>query len=162
MHLKILWLFTAVVLFVFVEIVVQKEVVLANGQTMLLQLAPVDPRSLIQGDYMALDYAIARSIPYDEDIHTGFVVVKLDAQNIAAFVRVHNPAIPLAQGEHILRYKKGSWRNQIGANAFFFQEGHAQYYSSARYGEIKAEKDGKSVLVGLRNEKLEPLGPPQK
>ena len=29
---------------------------------MLLELAPVDPRSLIQGDYMRLDYAIARDL----------------------------------------------------------------------------------------------------
>ncbi|MFX7329222.1 GDYXXLXY domain-containing protein, partial [Acinetobacter baumannii] len=34
----------------------QKEMLLKEGQLVLLPLAPVDPRSLMQGDYMALRY----------------------------------------------------------------------------------------------------------
>jgi uncharacterized membrane-anchored protein len=40
--------------------VLDKERLLASGTPVLLELAPVDPRSLIQGDYMELDYAISR------------------------------------------------------------------------------------------------------
>ena len=36
-----------------------KEAIIRDGRTVLLRLAPVDPRSLIQGDYMALRYGIA-------------------------------------------------------------------------------------------------------
>ena len=36
--------------------VYQKEQTLKEGQLVLLQLAPVDPRSLMQGDYMRLNY----------------------------------------------------------------------------------------------------------
>ena len=32
--------------------VVQKEALLRDGTPLLIELAPVDPRSLIQGDYM--------------------------------------------------------------------------------------------------------------
>jgi uncharacterized membrane-anchored protein len=39
-----------------------KQHVLAHGQTVLLPLAPVDPRSLIQGDYMVLRYELEREI----------------------------------------------------------------------------------------------------
>lgn len=35
---------------------------LANGRVVLLELAPVDPRSLMQGDYMALGYALENDI----------------------------------------------------------------------------------------------------
>ena len=42
----------------------QKEEIKANGETVLLELAPVDPRSLMQGDYMRLRYAIERSQSY--------------------------------------------------------------------------------------------------
>ena len=35
--------------------VYQKEQTLKDGQLVLLQLAPVDPRSLMQGDYMRLN-----------------------------------------------------------------------------------------------------------
>lgn len=42
--------------------VYQKEQTLKDGQLVLLQLAPVDPRSLMQGDYMRLNYKEASSI----------------------------------------------------------------------------------------------------
>ena len=43
-------------------LVMDKERVVADGTPVLLELAPVDPRSLIQGDYMQLDYALARNL----------------------------------------------------------------------------------------------------
>ena len=47
----------------------------------------------------------------------------------------------------------------MGAESFFFQEGHAAYYEKARYGEIRVAADGKSVLEGLCDEQFKPLGP---
>jgi len=38
------------------------ERTLADGRVLLLELAPVDPRSMMQGDYMALRFAAAREI----------------------------------------------------------------------------------------------------
>ena len=35
----------------------QKEQTLRDGQLVLFELAPVDPRSLMQGDYMSLRYS---------------------------------------------------------------------------------------------------------
>ncbi|KIG15596.1 putative membrane protein [Enhygromyxa salina] len=43
----------------------QKERVLSTGQTVLLPLAPVDPRSLMQGDYMILRYEL------EDELDTG-------------------------------------------------------------------------------------------
>jgi uncharacterized membrane-anchored protein len=40
----------------------EKEKVVANGQTFLLELAPVDPRSIMQGDYMILNYDILSNL----------------------------------------------------------------------------------------------------
>ena len=39
--------------------VFQKERILKDGKLILLELAPVDPRSLMQGDYMELWYKIS-------------------------------------------------------------------------------------------------------
>src|SRR2546421_13010239 len=39
--------------------VVRKERLLENGSVVYLELAPVDPRSLMQGDYMALRFKLA-------------------------------------------------------------------------------------------------------
>ena len=41
--------------------VFQKEQTLKDGQLVLLPLAPVDPRSLMQGDYMSLNYEVNSS-----------------------------------------------------------------------------------------------------
>ena len=38
----------------------QKEQIKNQGDIVLLELAPVDPRSLMQGDYMRLRYAVER------------------------------------------------------------------------------------------------------
>ncbi len=135
--------------------VVRKEALLRNGDIVLVELAPVDPRSLIQGDYMRLDYALARSAdaswPRD-----GRMVVRLDERNIARFVRRHEGET-LAAGERLLQYRRRSGRVRVGSDAFFFQEGHASRYADARYGELRVDASGGSVLVGLRDAELRPL-----
>ncbi|NNK63688.1 MAG: GDYXXLXY domain-containing protein, partial [Gemmatimonadetes bacterium] len=40
----------------------EKEQVVRTGQTIYVTLAPVDPRSLMQGDYMALRFRLAEDI----------------------------------------------------------------------------------------------------
>jgi len=136
----------------------QKERTLASGTPMLLELAPVDPRSLIQGDYMRLDYAIARSIN-DQDgwPKDGLLVVRLDSVGVARFVRRHEPNAPLAAGERLLRYRRRDQRVRVGSDAFHFQEGSADHFAHARYGELRVDGKGTSVLVGLRDERRAPL-----
>ena len=40
----------------------QREQLLGSGRVVILELAPVDPRSLMQGDYMALTFAAGREV----------------------------------------------------------------------------------------------------
>lgn len=149
--------------------IVQKERLLANGKLMLLELAPVDPRSLIQGDYMRLDYAVARGLsgpggrlddaarPVPAVPRDGHIVVQLDDRGIASFVRWHRPEVPLAPGEHLLQYRRRGSTIRIATDAFYFQEGHATRYDRARYGELRVDESGGSVLVGLRDSLQRPL-----
>jgi len=137
-------------------LIVKKEDTLANGRTVLLGLAPVDPRSLMQGDYMVLRYAIAEVIPESQLSGKGCIVVSLDENDVAKFVRIHKGE-GLQAGEHLLFYRnRGGLR--LGAESFMFQERHADLYSEARYGELKVDESGASVLVGLRGENFKPLG----
>ncbi len=136
----------------------QKERVLTSGTPMLLELAPVDPRSLMQGDYMRLDYAIARSISGQNGWpRDGLLVVTLDSAGIARYVRRYAPSVPLAAGERLLRYRKRDTRVRVGSDAFHFQEGKAKYFAKARYGELRVDAQGTSVLVGLRDDRRAPL-----
>lgn len=137
----------------------QNEWVLATGTPVLLELAPVDPRSLMQGDYMNLTYSIAQwQEEMDALARDGHLVIALDENGVAKFVRIHTPETPLAPGELLLRYRVRNGRVRLGAEAFFFQEGHASRYVGARYGELRVAANWNSVLVGLRDRNRRPLG----
>lgn len=157
---KAVFLVGAVVVFgVIGGLIVHKEHVLASGKTVLLRLAPRDPRSLIQGDYMVLRYELATG-PAEAAVAKGpadgRLVIRLDPKGVAQFVRIHKGEATAAD-ELLLRYRRrGGLR--LGAESFFFQEGHAGRYEKARYGELKVSPSGQSVLVGLRDEDFRRLG----
>jgi uncharacterized membrane-anchored protein len=149
----------ALVVVALTSLVVRKEAVLAHGTPLLLELAPVDPRSLIQGDYMVLNYAISQELRYDDSLPSdGRLVLRLDELGVGRFVRVHEAGTPLQPGELLLRYRMREGRVRLGAESFFFQEGHAERYARAKYGELRVQPDGNSVLVGLRDVERRPLG----
>jgi uncharacterized membrane-anchored protein len=136
----------------------RKEQVLAHGRVVLLELAPVDPRSLMQGDYMQLSYAMGRTLmdARQDWPRNGHLVLTQDAQGVGHFVRRH-AGEPLAPGELLLRYRLRGNALRLGAESFLFQEGHAERYARARYGELRVEPDGDSVLAGLRSAERVPL-----
>jgi uncharacterized membrane-anchored protein len=144
----VIFLGLAVVLGAMAWNVARKERVLAEGRLVLLELAPRDPRSLMQGDYMQLNYAMDR-LPREGWPRDGHLVLTQDAQGVASFVRRH-AGEPLQPGEFLLRYRLRDRQLRLGAETFFFQEGQAQRYARARYGELRVAPGGDSVLVGLR------------
>ncbi len=135
----------------------QKERLLRAGEPVYLRLAPVDPRSLMQGDYMVLNYEISAKLP-EAAPADGHVVIAIDGTHVAQFVRVH-AGEGLGAGERLLRYRKRGRRLRIGAESYFFEEGTGDTYANAKYGELRLAPSGDSVLVGLRDEKLNALGP---
>ena len=138
--------------------VAEKETLLKEGQPILLKLAPVDPRSLMQGDYMNLRYDISNNINAEQIPRRGYCVVTLDPKGIAQFVRFQKDQTPLKTNEHLIKYTSpNQWNINIGAESFFFQEGHAEKYSNAKYGGIKTDKDGNSLLIGLYDEQLKQI-----
>lgn len=153
----------AIVVFAFINVMItKKERTLQNGKVMLLELAPVDPRSLMQGDYMVLRYKITRTMEIKALSKDGNFVMSVDDNGVATFKQVHVSGTPLAAGDHLLRYRIRAKGIRLGAEAFFFQEGHAKYYNRAKYGELRVTDSGDSVLVGLRGQDLERLGPTEK
>lgn len=133
--------------------ILQKEELLADGQLVLLELAPVDPRSLMQGDYMRLRYAISDNINSDSISKRGFCVIKLEENGIAKKVRIQENKTPINDNEFLIEYTSKKWRNiNIGAESYFFQEGEADKYENAKYGGIKVDSQGNSLLIGLYDE----------
>ncbi len=133
--------------------IVRKHQVVSHGVQIFLELRPADPRSLMQGDYMMLRYADAAVPPAairGTLARRGRVVVGVDAGGVGRFVRLDN-GTALGDGEHRLDYKRLAYDQGIsyGADAFFFQEGDAEIYGAAKYGVLRVDADGDSVLVGL-------------
>ncbi|MDZ7804196.1 GDYXXLXY domain-containing protein [Thiohalophilus sp.] len=164
-------LLTLVVALVLVNgAIYNKEQHLAHGQVVYLELAPVDPRSLMQGDYMALRFQLARSLYADlpkvksehgrqpVEAGDGYVVVSLGERNIATYRGLYQDQ-KLAENERLLYYRVRQGRVKFATNAFYFQEGRAGIYEPARYGRFRVDEQGELLLVGLHDEQLAPLTP---
>lgn len=147
---------TFVILAFFIHSVIQKERIIKYGVTVYLELAPVDPRSLMQGDYMQLYYKY-RDYP-DSLPKRCYFILSQDANGVGQFVRFQNSNEPLSEGElAILCYRNADEWMSIGADSYFFEEGTAALYEEARYGVLKVGANGKQVLIGLANDKFELL-----
>ncbi|MFU1633334.1 GDYXXLXY domain-containing protein [Aeromonas veronii] len=138
------------------------EHAMSSGEVVLLRLAPVDPRSLMQGDYMRLNYEIARELTSRDARATqnkgsDTLVIRLDAHQVASLVADGKPD-RLASDERLLQVHQSERQWQIGPDAYFFEEGTGEQYETARYGEFRLQADGKTLLVGLRDEAYQPIG----
>lgn len=133
--------------------VYQKEQTLKDGQLVLLQLAPVDPRSLMQGDYMRLNYKEASSDLLNKQTDTrGYAILRTDSNQVGEIVRLQNTLEPVNDNELVIRYKIINRRLFLGAESFFFEEGQDTLYQKAVYGGLKVDDKGQSLLVGLYDE----------
>ena len=132
------------------------EQTLTTGQMVILQLAPVDPRSIMQGDYMALAYAIDRELP-DDAAQFSYVWLTT-ADNAAASLHSLSTQLPQQQGMVGLLLRQRDGIVSVGPNAFFFAEGSAAIYEAARYGQFKVDSSGKALLTALLDENLQLLG----
>lgn len=149
--------------------VAQKEQVISEGQKIYIRIAPRDPRSLMQGDYMALDFDLPQPIraaldrpdeasKLSQNARHALVVAQLDQRGIASVLRLAGANESLAHGELLLPLKKmnGDW--VVVTNAFFFAEGKGVGLAIARFGEFRVLPDGRALLVGLADETLQPMG----
>ena len=138
-----------------------KERIVRNGETVLLRIAPRDPRSLLQGDYMALRYTMAGAVAREAEqfeMNDGIAVIELGELNEAKFVSLYKDQ-PLQDRQHLLRYRKRGDSVRLASDAYFFEEGSGKEYGGARYGEIRINTNGDAVLIGLRDAEGERLGP---
>jgi len=136
----------------------QKQRLIASGQAVFIEIAPVDPRSLMQGDYMRLNFRLPGE-PQLDGVVTGArprIVARRDDRGIATLLRV-DAGTPLAADELVIELtpKNGVWT--VVTDAWFFREGEAARWAKAKYGEFRVDRDGQALLVGLRGPQLEPL-----
>ena len=158
--------------------VAKLEAHLASGDMVLLELAPVDPRGFMQGDYMALSYALERDVfdalrpksaaseleadEFEQDFRSyepgeGYVIVRLDKHKVGRFVSLadNNNRNGLAANELPIHYRIRNGNILLATNTFFFQEGHAEAFEAAEYGLFRVNDKGEPLLTDMVNEKFE-------
>ncbi len=181
-NLSIIVISTLIILGVINYSIWQKEAHLANGEIIYLELAPVDPRSIMQGDYMTLTFKISRQIrsailgqsmqpetedeqnwldfssPYYMHPQDGFVIVDIDENKRAEFSSLDDGMHTLSSKQQKLQFRVREGQIKFATNAFFFEEGDALLFDTAKYGELKVNEHGEVLLTGLLDENLKKLG----
>ena len=127
----------------------QMEQRLTTGTRIILKLAPVDPRSLMQGDYMILRYALADQIPTEKP--HGSIYLAPDSRGYAD--SLSNKEAPDVVK---LNYRVVNNRVLFDTESYFFQEGQASRYQAAEYVELKV-RQGVPTIVKLLDKNFKPL-----
>jgi uncharacterized membrane-anchored protein len=136
----------------------QKEDLIAHGDRVFVPLAPADPRSLMQGDFMQLNWAL----PADAEGQLEALVTRSrphavavrDARGVARLTRITTAGSALAPGELRIELTPKNGRWLLVTDAWFFREGDAARWAAARYGEFRVGADGRALLVGMADAEL--------
>jgi len=136
------------------------EGIKSEGEIVLLDLRPADPRALMMGDFMALRYAeeVQRDLP-DDLAPSGQFILTLDENKVGRFSRVADRDT-LSDTEVRINYIKQRWGVTFGAPRYYFQNGTAATYEQADYGIFRIAPSGRAILVGLADENFKKIEPP--
>lgn len=136
----------------------KSEWLLSHGQLIKLQLEPLDPRSLIQGDYVRLRYTISEPPLFadknDDATSKGKITVVLapnQATGVYEYRRVYTKGETLAPGEVRLNGNKNGYEGiEFGIETYFIPEGTGRIYErDAKFAEVKVSAGGDAILVRL-------------
>lgn len=138
---------------------------LKKSESLYIELQPVDPRSLIQGDYMRLNYELHLPELANADMTPDFIhnkahilaYVQLDAMRrvVATSFEPQAGAVQKLMLKNPHNYFEGLYPS---TQSFLFAEGLGECYEQAKYAEFKVNRDGKAILAGLKNADLKDLG----
>jgi uncharacterized membrane-anchored protein len=141
----------------------QKEQVLENGKLVLLKLAPVDPRSLMQGDYMRLRFSIESNLldnnksTEKKTANQGLFIVDLNEHSVGTFNGIFSEQ-EIKNNQLKMQFRIRDNRIQLATHAFFFEEGTAKQYEAAQYGEFRVAENGELLLNNLRDKDYQVIG----
>ena len=148
--------------------VIRSEYILNTGREVLLKTIPVDPRDLLMGDYVILNYDISQlpeSDKYLKDYpqETVYVILKTDKNNIASIERIHRgvsqPDAPLYLRGRIS--KCNNWQTgaciNYGIESYYVKENTGrELENNLRNGalvKVSIDHQGNAKVKGFVNKK---------
>lgn len=135
----------------------KSERLLANGEMIKLELAPVDPRSLLQGDYLVLRYNIS-SLKLDGGYWNKRVFIGLNKDENGVYEYSGEHVIGKNVPEALVNKAdvwitgrlKGYQNIEYGIENYFIQEGTGlDLEGKMKYAYVKVAENGDALLVKL-------------
>ncbi|WP_078548902.1 GDYXXLXY domain-containing protein [Litchfieldia alkalitelluris] len=138
--------------------VTSNELLLKNGKEITLKLAPVDPRSLLQGDYVQLGYEVG-GIDNIEELPSGtrvYVILKEDNKGIYQRTKLITTKInpkdyPLEENEVLLAGNYNGYDTIIfGIESYFVKEGTGlEIERTVEFAKVAVSKKGDAILQSI-------------
>lgn len=145
----------------------KSEWILSQGAEIKLKLAPIDPRSLLQGDYVRLNYEVSNTENLPAFDHSNWewdqkirVVLQPDANGVYTVkgYQKSNDSTQQTPGEIIMNGTTQGNRIQYGIETFFVPEGKGHdVQSRAQYALVRVGSNGDAILVTLLDESGQPV-----
>ena len=139
---------------------IQNENVLANGELIKLELEPLDPRSLLQGDYVILQYDISQISELTDRFQPGEkikLVLSLDENGVYNYSGYYeykgefNQAYEPSDEDVLINAKANGWDSFIyGIESYFIEEGTGrEVEENATIAFVRVATNGNAMLVEL-------------
>ena len=138
--------------------VATKEHTIKSAQEIIVKLAPLDPRSLLQGDYVLLRYEITNLTEAAPKVPSGFlpkrIKVVLTQKNNVYTYKTHlawTQDYTLEPGDIIMNGKiKGGNSVVFGIENYFIEEGTGREVErNSKYAKLKIASNGDAYITEL-------------
>ncbi|MCQ9283637.1 GDYXXLXY domain-containing protein [Priestia aryabhattai] len=149
------WIIILVQLIMLGGIFTKNEVLLQNGKEIKLALQPIDPRSLLQGDYVELNYDIAHvTLPHVKDGEKVKLVLRPDKQGVYKYAKIYqadddwNKPYTSKEKDVVITGSYHDWGIQYGIEHYFIPEGTgSKVESEARFATVRVGKNGDAIVT---------------
>lgn len=132
----------------------QSEHLLTTGTLVKLELQPLDPRSMLQGDYLVLNYEISTPPDFvsdkeDNKVYQKKVKVVLapDNKGVYEYQRLYQPGDKLGPDEVLISGSRNWDRIDYGIEHYFIPEGTGRKFEQkARFAYVRVGANGDALL----------------
>lgn len=152
-----LFIATIMVFIIFNIMIYQKQQILKTGETVYLSIAPSDPRSLMQGDYMTFRYLLEddlKKVTTPPVLQEGYLVIATNENGVGQFIKFYQGE-KLNHNEKLLKYRfypNNFSQYTIKPNTFFFQEKRQPNFQQAKFAVFHYQGDKNYLLTGLADQ----------